>query len=342
MEGLNNGLNEADVFGSSEKLLSICILSYNQVDEIERLLNCLVHQYSDEIEIIVKDDSSNEETELLVNRFNKVLPIRYYKGVKEGIDRAVIFLTQKALGKFVWWMGDDTIEPGGVAAIINVIKSKPSVNFIWANYQLFNTRNLGIDIQDKECFIEKNKLLVLGGAGLGFISATVFNRDLGLKSLSGANKYVGSLFSNLYIVLHVITQPGDCYYLKGPVVICHPATSDEIKSVVVKDGGIIKNEAFQVFGINFSNILREFSISFDSKIINKTLKKSFGQTWRGVLVGSVGGWDTAKGKRLKLMRNFWMFPESWIAFVLFLLPVNILKKLYKFYKYIQIKGIFIK
>jgi glycosyltransferase involved in cell wall biosynthesis len=342
MEEINNGGNVADVFGGSEKLLSICILSYNQAHEIERLLNCLVPQFTDEIEIVVKDDSTNDETELLVNRFTKVFPIRYYRGVKEGIDRTVIFLTQKALGKFVWWMGDDTIEPGGVAAVVDVIKSRPSVNFIWANYQLFNTRKLGIDIQDRECFIEKNKLLVLGGAGLGFISATIFNRDLGLKCLINANKYVGSLFSNLYIVLHVIAQPGDCYYLRGPVVICHPATSDEIKSVVVKDGGLIKNEAFQVFGVNFSNIVREFSKSFDSKIINKTLKKSFGQTWRGVLVGSIGGWDTTKGKRLKLIRNFWMFPESWIAFALFLLPTSILNKLYKFYKFIQIKKIITK
>lgn len=342
MEYVNNGRKVTDVFGTPKKLLSICILSYNQADEIERLLNCLAHQYTDEIEIVVKDDSTNEETEILVNRFIKFLPIRYYRGVKEGIDKAVIFLTQEAQGKFVWWMGDDTIEPGGIAAVIDVIKSKPSVNFIWANYQLFNTKNLGIDIQDKECFIEKNKLLVLGGAGLGFVSATIFNRELGLKSLSNANKYVGSFFSNLYIVLHVITQPGDCYYIKGPVVICHPATSDEIKNVVVKDGGEIKNDAFQVFGINFSNIVREFSMSFDSKIINKTIKKSFGQTWRGVLIGSVGGWDTTKGKRLKLIRNFWMFWESWIAFALFLLPISILKKLYKFYKYIQIKEIYTK
>jgi hypothetical protein len=232
-------------------------------------------------------------------------------------------------------MGDDTIEPGGVAAVVEVIKSKPSVNFIWANYQLFNTSNFGIDIAREECFIEKNQLLVLGGAGLGFISTTIFKREHGLKSLIGARKYVGSFFSNLYIILHVIAQPGECYYLRGPVVICHPATSEEIKAQVVKFGGVIKNEAFQVFGINFSKILREYNNNFEEKIIRKVIKKSFGQTWRGVLVGSVGGWDTTNGKSLKLISNFWMFPESWLAFILFLLPTSILNPMYKLYKKIK-------
>jgi glycosyltransferase involved in cell wall biosynthesis len=335
MEITSKGDGAGASIGNSAKLLSICILSYNQAEEVERILDCLVHQYTDEIEIVIKDDSTDDKTELLVNRFSKVVPIRYFRGVKEGIDKTVIFLTQKAEGKFVWWMGDDTVEPGGVAAVVDVIKSKPSVNFIWANYQLHNTKNLGIDIAPRECFIEKNQLLVLGGAGLGFISSTVFSRVHGLQSIDSASKYIGSFFTNLYMVLHVITQPGDCYYIKGPVVICHPATSKEIMDAVIKDGGMIKNEAFQVFGINFSKIVREFSESFESQIIRQTLKNSFAQTWRGVLVGTVGGWDTTTGKGFKLIRNFWMFPESSLAFVLFLMPRSIVVILYSLYKSIR-------
>lgn len=338
MEKINNGEKIFDTFSGSEKLLSICILSYNQADEIERILNCLVPQYTDEIEIVVKDDSTNDETEHLVNNFTKVLPIRYYKGVKEGIDRTVIFLMEKALGKFVWWMGDDKIESGGVSAVVEVIKSKPSVNFIWANYQLINTKLVGIDLEAKECQIEKNQLLFLAGAGLGFISATIFNKKIGAKAIVSAEEYVGTLFVNLYIVLYVITQPGESYYLKGPIVTCYPATSEEIKSTYVGNLGEINNPAFQTFGISFASIVKNFSNSFDRNIIRKTLKRSFGQTWRGVLVGTVGGWDTTKGKKLMLIRNFYMYPECWIALVLFMLPVDVLKLLYRLHKSIHIKN----
>ncbi|MEX2164812.1 MAG: glycosyltransferase [Sulfuricaulis sp.] len=83
-------------------LLSICILTYDQLSEIERLLNSLVPQVTDEVEIIIRDDSTNNETGLLVKRFANILPIRYFHGNKEGIDKTVIFLTEEAQGKFVW------------------------------------------------------------------------------------------------------------------------------------------------------------------------------------------------------------------------------------------------
>jgi glycosyltransferase involved in cell wall biosynthesis len=83
----------------NHKLLSICILSYNQAPDIERLLNSLVPQVTDEVEIIIRDDSTNNETELLVERFSNIIPIRYFHGKKEGIDKTVIFLANEARGR---------------------------------------------------------------------------------------------------------------------------------------------------------------------------------------------------------------------------------------------------
>ena len=57
--------------------------------------------------------------------------------------------------------------------------------------------------------------------------------------------------------------------------------------------------------------------------------------WRGVLVGWAGGWDTPKGKRIKLMRYFYMFPEAWIAIILFSMPSFFNNLMYKFYKNIK-------
>ena len=34
------------------------------------------------------------------------------------------------LNGFIWWMGDDTIEPGGVAEVLNIIKTEPTVGFL--------------------------------------------------------------------------------------------------------------------------------------------------------------------------------------------------------------------
>jgi hypothetical protein len=197
---------------------------------------------------------------------------------------------------------------------------------------LVNGKKLAINYHVNRFFESRDVILELGAAALGFLSATIFKRDLALSGLDSSRRYIGSAFVNLYLVLYVISKPGRHYYIHGPVVICHPATVDEIKTVVVMNSGEIKNEAFEVFGVNYSNIVREFSGSFSLDTIRRTIKKSFGQTWRGVLVAWVGGWDNPKGKRLRMVKYFWMFPECWLALIIFLIPLPINKFLYRIYK----------
>lgn len=324
------------VFTAEKKdiLLSICILSFNQPSEVERLLISLSPQITDDVEVVIRDDSTNNETELLVERFSRIIPIRYFRGKKEGIDKTVIFLTEEARGRFVWWLGDDDVVPSGIGDVLEVIKQKRDVTFIWANYRLVASSVLAIEFP-ADCYFEnRDELLELGGAALGFVSSTIIKRDLALSGIESSKKYVGSAFVNLYLVLHVISQHGKHYYIRGEVVICHPTTSEEAKASVVRKNGEINNWAFEVFGINFSNIVREFSGAFSPRVIRRTIKKSFGQTWRGILVAYVGGWDTPKGKRIRMLKYFWMFPESWVAFLLFLIPLPIHKILYGFYKII--------
>lgn len=327
--------SEIENVSNQNKLLSICILSYNQVEEIERLLISLQNQYTNDLEILMRDDSTNDETKELVEKYSIKIPITYYKGVKEGIDNTVIFLTRKAVGKFIWWMGDDTIEPEGVAEVLNVIKTYPNVNFIWANCQIYNTNILAINIKSGSGPIDKNELLKLGGAGLGFISATIFEREMGLKALPRAEKYIGSLFTNLYIVMYVISKSYGCYYLRGPIVMNYPTTSEEIKKLVIKSDGKIENRGFEVYGITLPDIIREFSKDFMLDVIDKVIKTSFRSAWQGMYVGWIGGWDTPQGKKMKLFKNYWQYPSAYLAIVLLSLPVSINKKLYIVFKYIK-------
>lgn len=313
--------------------LSICILAYNQPEEVERLLSSLVGQIASGIEVLIRDDSTNQDTHLIVEKFNVHYPIRYFHGKKEGIDKTVIFLVEQAKGKFVWWLGDDEVLSGAVAQVLSVIEKNPKLTFIWANYHLVNESKLAIDFSENREFVDRNELLESGGAGLGFISATIFSRRLALEAIPEAAKYVGSLFANLYLVLTVISKPGSYYYLRGPIVCCHPTTNAEIKEIVTNKGrASIVNRGFEVYGITFPAIVNEFRSAFTKSAIRKTISKSFGQTWRGMLVGWIGGWDTPENKRVLMIKNYWSYPECWIASVLFLMPLAINKALYRVYK----------
>lgn len=318
----------------NEILLSICILSYNQADEVERTLNGLIGQITPQVEVFIRDDSTNDETTKLVEKYQQHFPIHYHKGTKGGIDRTVIFLTKEAKGRFIWWMGDDEIVPHGVNMVLDVIKNaKPDLNFIWANYNMVNTNLYGVNLPKEGYFESRDQLLELATTGLGFISATVFRRELALPHLQNSEKYIGTLFVNLYIVLAVLSQKGQSYYLKGPAVICHPHTEAEVFAYHNKN--VSKNPAFETFGVNFYRIVSEFAHGFSASAVRRTITKSFSMAWRGTAIGSVSGWDTARDKRAMMMKHFWSFPEAWLALVIFSLPVCVNRFLYQSFKKIR-------
>lgn len=319
---------------NNEVLLSICILSYNQVDEVERTLKGLIGQVNSQVEVFIRDDSTNDDTAKLAEKYQQHFPIRYHKGKKEGIDRTVQFLTREAKGRFIWWMGDDEIVPQGVNMVLDVIKNaKSDLNFIWANYVMVNTELYGVNLPAAGYFESRDQLLELACVGLGFISATVFRRELALPHLQASDKYIGSLFVNLYLVLGVLSQEGKAYYLKGPAVICHPHTEAEVFAYHNKN--VAKNPAFETFGINFYKIVKEFSGGFSAGAVRRTITKSFGMAWRGTVVGSVGGWDTARDKRARMMKYFWTFPQAWLALIVFSMPICFNRFLYNIYRKVK-------
>ena len=113
--------------------------------------------------------------------------------------------------------------------------------------------------------------------------------------------------------------------------MCNPISSDEVRKITTKTG-VIKNEAFKVYGIDFYMIVKEFEGKFSERAIRKILTVNFASLWRGMLVGWIGGWDTPRGKLWKMFRLYWTFPEFWIALPAFMIPLWFNKSLYKVYK----------
>ena len=83
--------------------VSLCLITYNQPDSVASFLEAVGRQGVDGVEVLVRDDSSNNETQAIVNAFitNSPLPLRYFKGEKSafgGYDKALLFLTELAKG----------------------------------------------------------------------------------------------------------------------------------------------------------------------------------------------------------------------------------------------------
>ena len=302
-------------------ILSICLMTYNQPEATLRFLKSISAQITSEVELVIKDDSSNDETEKIVNEFKKKIPIRYFHGEKKGIDYAVIFLTENARGKYIWWFGNDVMREGAIGEISNILKKNSEISFLLANYQAYNNSEPAYLQKNDFFFKNRNEVLEFAVGNLGFITVTIFEREKAITGIEKSKKYLKSAFVNLYLVLHVLSQEGKLYFLSTPYIENYPNLPDEVNP-----------NGFEVFGVNLFNIVSEFRGKFSRRSMRKMLAKNFSYVWRGVLVRWVTGYESPKGIRWQMFKIYWSFPEFWLAFPALISPLWLNKLFYQIYK----------
>jgi abequosyltransferase len=318
---------------NNEILLSVCVPTYNQPSAVQILLEKLLPQYLSKIEILVCDDSENGDTKKIIDQFSSVAPIRYFHGKKEGLDSAILFLTEEARGQFVWWFGDDFIEPSAIQRIISLIEEFQDLTFIWVNsHDISNKDALTINDRRSYFFPDKNKILEMDIGLLGFITATIFKREVAITGIEQARKHVGSAFVCMYIVLYVIARGGRYYFLGTPCFMSNSKPSGEVRWY----------DQFQVFGINIFNIVNEFKENFNKRQIRKSLSKNLALVIKAIIVerslGLNTGFASSSPKLLPLARLYWSYWFFWIALPLLVLPNFILSVLYSIFKWHKYKS----
>ena len=320
---------------SNSVKLSVCIPTYNRPEQFKRMLSGLLPQITDEVEIVVRDDSTTGKTKEIFDLMitNKNIRYQYFSGDKIGLDAASLFLFEHAIGEFVWlFSDDDEILSGSIYEVNKLITSDQNLNLIWANFDSDLPGGLAVKNRNSGYFRDGSEALEVIGTGIGLVSTQIFRRKQGLLGFEIAKKHVvGFSFASTAVYLSVLAGPGKFYFMNGPCFICHPTKPDEIFEITNKTGKIV-NEGFNVYGIHFLSIVKEFEGSFKRRSIRKLLAENFGAMWRGMLVGWVRGWDTPSGKRFLMFKYYWSFPEFWLAITFFLLPLSVNKMLYKLYK----------
>jgi len=105
--------------------LSVCIPTYNFGRFIGETLSSIVPQAGDDVEIVVLDGGSTDDTAEVVEGFRRVFPRLLYcrKGERGGIDRDMAETVGLASGEYCWlFSADDTMEPGAIPRILERIR----------------------------------------------------------------------------------------------------------------------------------------------------------------------------------------------------------------------------
>ena len=296
-----------------EPLLSICIPTYNQPEAFSRILESLLPQLTSDIEIVVRDDSTNDETKKIVSHYINSVSIRYFSGKKEGLDVAVAFLVKEAKGKFVWWFGNEVFTPGGVIKVVGTLKKYPNIDFLYVNSASING-GISINLGVSRFFKDKNEVIEKLADLLGFISAVIFKRTDALSGIEGSNKFIGSAWVNLYLVLHSIAASRHPYFLSDVCFLSDPKDPEEK----------LWYDRFQVFAVNFPMVVHKFDGEFDRNSIRAMLSKNFKSVWKGILVHRARNYKSSLGssapKIWPIAKFYWNFPDFWLALPFLIMP----------------------
>jgi len=201
------------MMGNYEKkediVLSICVPTYNRhqkvFDNIKKLKS-LIYKYEKYIELLVGNNGSTDETNLVLEKFKDIKIITLEEN--NGINPVLLNLAKLAQGKFLWLLGDDDFIADDVLEIIisNILENKNlehSYFLTGKNYysdsELSELEKTSYIRQKKSTEKITNNLINKSG----FISSHIVNRELYLKgfikslSYSKLNSYA-TKFACLY------------------------------------------------------------------------------------------------------------------------------------------------
>lgn len=110
--------------------LSICIPTYNYGSFIGQALGSILSQLSPQVEVIVLDGGSTDNTEAVVRAMQSTCDSLIYlrQDFRGGIDRDIERVVALAKGEYCWlFSADDVMQHGAIRHVLEAIQSKDDV-----------------------------------------------------------------------------------------------------------------------------------------------------------------------------------------------------------------------
>lgn len=191
----------------SKPRLSICIATYNRAGYIGKTLESIIPQVTDEVEIVIVDGASTDDTSDVVKRYVDICPqIRYIRlSSKGGVDQDYCKAVELAKGEYCWlFPDDDLLKPGAISAVLSEIPKGYSL--IVVNAQVMNRdfskvlENKRLQIDTNEIYSESDIELLFNRAVsyMSFIGCVVINRDLWMQREK--ERYFGTEFIHIGVI----------------------------------------------------------------------------------------------------------------------------------------------
>lgn len=173
-----------------QKLLSICIPTYNRYPFVSKLVKHLLsfdNALFKDVDLVIADNCSSDETQSFFQVLhNDTLDhLKYYRNEKNiGATKNLEKLINLAVSKYVWWFGDDDwMEEENLVKALNLLKAKNLGLLLLDRCVIFETgkevNSLFSYYTDRSMELDTHQLLSYIGplTALGCISNTIFNKN---------------------------------------------------------------------------------------------------------------------------------------------------------------------
>lgn len=291
-------------------ILSICIPTYNRSVFFKQSLDVLCHQInSDDVELIISDNDSPDDTKEVVGEFIKQNSrIQYFKqDTNVGASRNFISLMNRAQGKYILLLGDDDIlTDNAVSILVDILKGK-DYGLLYVETRI--TENKGTKkFDNKADFIKEISYFYT------FMSSSIFRKDV-VEMIEDPLRYVPS---------HLLQMP---FYIKSTLLSDYNAITYE--PVFATIGLAAKaNGGYNFFDVFVNWYYRIWEEYLEDKKLLKWLKKDiwpfvWQYTIQLLIHKNVGNFKVDNGWKI-LLKHYG--DESYFWWSLIKYPFGVIKR----------------
>ncbi|NDK54521.1 glycosyltransferase family 2 protein [Pontibacter fetidus] len=202
--------------------ISLCIPQYNRIQYLLKNLEVIVQQSYSDIEVIISDDCSTDDTEEQIKKlqFNYKYPLIYKKNKTNlGYDRNLRQSLELASGDYLFILGnDDTLTKTTVIEELALFlrnSNHPDVGF--CNYSEFsNPKNITQRALSTGVVGNGLHIALKFYKSFSFVAGIIFKREKFLEV--NTDKHDKSIYVQMYMASLIIAKGGSLFTIKEPLV----------------------------------------------------------------------------------------------------------------------------
>lgn len=297
-------------------LVSIIMATYNRAKTLERAINSVLNQTYSNLELIIVDDGSNDNTENILNSYKDPRIVRYKHQTNMGVTAAKNTGLRMIRGEwFTTFDSDDEMLPDAIATMMDVpLRLDNKITAVTCNCYIGYTKEFAGKGLESSGYIIANEVMPATKGDFWGLNKT------NLLEESTFNDKLYGLESTLWYRLN---ERANCYYLHKALNIIHMDSSDRIS---------VKTICLKKIISHYESLIEEDLYLHITKKYKH--KEYLGFCKEGIIAMRLAGNDKVAQKYIDLFKETTMSPFMRFIFGLKFPPV-FYKTYFRFHHFIR-------